>query len=59
MTGLTSAGRRIAYLPFYGLDHAESLAVVLPGVAHLVGMERPDALADLVAACLEPLRPWE
>jgi 3-oxoadipate enol-lactonase len=33
-------------------------AVILPDVAHLVGMERPAELAALVAGFLEPLRPW-
>ena len=41
-------------------DHApDARAVVLPGVAHLVGMERPETLAHLVVEFLEPLRPWE
>jgi pimeloyl-ACP methyl ester carboxylesterase len=33
-------------------------AVVLPDVAHLIGMERPADLALLVAEFLEPLHPW-
>jgi len=33
-------------------------AVILPDAAHLIGMERPVELADLVADFLEPLRPW-
>jgi hypothetical protein len=32
--------------------------VILPEVAHLIGMERPAELAALVAGFLEPLRPW-
>ena len=34
-------------------------AVLLPDVAHLIGMERPAELASLVADFLEPLRPWD
>lgn len=33
-------------------------AVALPGVAHMVGMEAPDRLAELVVDFLGPLRPW-
>jgi pimeloyl-ACP methyl ester carboxylesterase len=33
-------------------------AVLLPDVAHLIGMERPAELAGLIADFLEPLRPW-
>jgi pimeloyl-ACP methyl ester carboxylesterase len=33
-------------------------SVILPDVAHLIGMERPAELAALVAGFLEPLRPW-
>jgi 3-oxoadipate enol-lactonase len=33
-------------------------AVVLPDVAHLIGMERPAELAAIVTAFLEPVRPW-
>lgn len=33
-------------------------AVILPDVAHLVGMERPAELAALIAGFLKPLRPW-
>jgi 3-oxoadipate enol-lactonase len=33
-------------------------AAVLPAVAHMIAMERPAELAALVAAFLEPLRPW-
>ena len=36
----------------------DARAVVLPDVAHLVGMERPAKLAALVTSFLEPLRPW-
>lgn len=34
-------------------------AVVLPGVAHMVAMERPAELAGLVTELLDPLRPWQ
>lgn len=33
-------------------------AVVVPGVAHVVGVEVPDALAGMIADFLGPLRPW-
>jgi 3-oxoadipate enol-lactonase len=33
-------------------------AVELPGVAHMVGMEAPDRLAELIVEFLAPLRPW-
>ncbi len=33
-------------------------AVVLPDVAHMIGMERPAVLASLIVQFLEPLRPW-
>lgn len=36
----------------------DARAVVLPDVAHLIGMERPVELAALVADFLRPLRPW-
>jgi 3-oxoadipate enol-lactonase len=40
-------------------EHApDARAVILPGVAHLVGMEQPAALAALITGFLEPLRPW-
>lgn len=40
-------------------DHApDARVVVLPDVAHVIGMERPAELAALVADFLGPLRPW-
>lgn len=40
-------------------DHApDARVVVLPDVAHMIGMERPAELAALVADFLGPLRPW-
>jgi pimeloyl-ACP methyl ester carboxylesterase len=33
-------------------------AVLLPDVAHMVGMERPAELAEIVLEFLGPLRPW-
>jgi 3-oxoadipate enol-lactonase len=33
-------------------------AVILPDVAHLIGMERPAELAELIAGFLDPLRLW-
>jgi pimeloyl-ACP methyl ester carboxylesterase len=33
-------------------------AVILPDVAHMIGMERPAKLAVLVTAFLDALRPW-
>jgi 3-oxoadipate enol-lactonase len=33
-------------------------AVILPDVAHMIGMERPAELAALVTDLLDPLRPW-
>lgn len=40
-------------------SHApDARAVVLPGVAHLIGMERPAELASLVADFLRPLPRW-
>lgn len=32
--------------------------VVLPGVAHMIGMEAPDRLAELIVEFVAPLRPW-
>lgn len=32
--------------------------VVLPGVAHMIGMEAPERLAELIAEFVAPLRPW-
>ncbi len=40
-------------------EHApDARAVILPDVAHLIGMEQPAELAALIAGFLEPLRPW-
>ena len=40
-------------------QHApDARAVVLPDVAHMIGMEQPAKLAALIGAFLEPLRPW-
>ena len=40
-------------------EHARvARAVILPDVAHMVGMERPAELAGLIADFLDPLRPW-
>jgi pimeloyl-ACP methyl ester carboxylesterase len=36
----------------------DARAEVLPGVAHMIGMERPEELAALIAEFLRPLRPW-
>ena len=33
-------------------------AVILPGVAHMIGLEAPDRLNELIADFLAPLRPW-
>ena len=33
-------------------------AVIMPGVAHMIGMEKPDLLNALVLDFLSPLRPW-
>ncbi len=33
-------------------------AVVVPGVAHMIGMEAPDTLNALIIDFLAPLRPW-
>lgn len=33
-------------------------AVVLEGVAHMIGMEAPETLARLILDFLDPLRPW-
>ena len=33
-------------------------AVVWPDVAHMIGMEAPDRLNELIVRFLEPLRPW-
>ena len=35
-----------------------ALAVELPGVAHMLGMEAPDRLAELAIEFLDPFRPW-
>jgi len=32
--------------------------VVIPGVAHMIGMEVPDRLADLIVEFVAPLDPW-
>lgn len=36
----------------------DARAVLLPDVAHMIGMERPAELAALVGEFLDPLRPW-
>lgn len=36
----------------------DARAVILPGVAHMIGMERPAELAALIDQFLDPLRPW-
>jgi 3-oxoadipate enol-lactonase len=36
----------------------DARAVILPDVAHMIGMEQPTRLAALVGELLEPLRPW-
>ncbi len=33
-------------------------AVLMPGAAHMIGMERPGELSRIVVDFLEPLRPW-
>jgi 3-oxoadipate enol-lactonase len=37
---------------------ANARAVTIPGVAHMVGMEVPDQLNELIVEFLAPLRPW-
>jgi pimeloyl-ACP methyl ester carboxylesterase len=40
-------------------EHApDARSVILPRVAHMIGMEQPAELAALIAGFLEPLRPW-
>jgi len=34
-------------------------AVLWPDVAHMIGMEAPDRLNDLIVEFLAPLRPWD
>jgi pimeloyl-ACP methyl ester carboxylesterase len=36
----------------------DARAVEVPGVAHMVGMEAPDRLAELIVEFLDPLEPW-
>jgi 3-oxoadipate enol-lactonase len=36
----------------------DARAIVLPGVAHMIGMEVPDELAELIVDFVAPLRPW-
>jgi 3-oxoadipate enol-lactonase len=36
----------------------DARAIVLPGVAHMIGMEVPDELAELIVEFVAPLRPW-
>ena len=36
----------------------DARAVVLPDVAHMIGMERPAELSAMATEFLEPLRPW-
>ncbi len=33
-------------------------AAILPHVAHMIGMEAPDELAELIVGFVDPLRPW-
>jgi 3-oxoadipate enol-lactonase len=40
------------------VERADARHVVVPGVAHMVAMEAPEAVASLVVDFLEPLRPW-
>ena len=40
-------------------EHApDARAVILPDVAHMIGLERPAELAALIEEFLAPLRPW-
>jgi len=40
-------------------EHApDARAMILPEAAHMIGMEQPAELADLITGFLEPLRPW-
>ena len=36
----------------------DARAVILPGVAHMIGLEAPDELTSLIVEFLRPLRPW-
>jgi 3-oxoadipate enol-lactonase len=36
----------------------DARALILPEVAHMIGMEQPAELASLITEFLEPLRPW-
>ena len=41
-----------------GANAPDGRAVVIPDVSHMIGMERPDELAGLIADFLAPYRPW-
>lgn len=37
---------------------ADARAVIVPDVAHMIGMEQPDTLVRFITDFLDPLRPW-
>jgi 3-oxoadipate enol-lactonase len=51
LVSMAEAAHRLATAP-------SARAVVWPDVAHLIGLEQPDRLVDLVTEFLAPLRPW-
>ena len=40
-------------------DAPNARALIWHDVAHMIGMEQPERLADTIAEFVEPLRPWE
>ena len=41
-----------------GANAPDGRSVVIPDVAHMIGMERPAELAGLITDFLAPYRPW-
>ena len=49
---------RVEAARFLAADAPRARAEIVPGVAHLVGLEAPQELAALIAGFLEPYLPW-
>jgi pimeloyl-ACP methyl ester carboxylesterase len=49
---MTSIARHLAS------NAPDATAVIMPGVAHMIGLEAPDELTALIVEFLRPLRPW-
>jgi len=48
----------LATVEYLAANAPDARAVVMPGVAHMIGLEAPDELAALITDLLEPLPRW-